>query len=187
MNKPKREGADIVGHTLVERRYFPDNRGSLLKVFESKDTQSLGFEPKIMQINLVETEQVGTIRGLHWQPLPFAEKKLVTCVKGRIYDVVVDLREESKTFLKWSSFMLDSKDNYSVLVPERCAHGLQSLVEDVAVLYVHTNDFADKLESGLNPMDPDLAILWPLRTSIISQRDTKLPSVQQWQRLQNEM
>jgi dTDP-4-dehydrorhamnose 3,5-epimerase len=187
MSEPKLGGVNIAGHTLVKRKFFSDDRGTLLKVFEDQDIESLGFEPKIKQINLAETKQVGTIRGMHLQPSPFTEKKLITCIEGIVFDVVIDLRRDSETFLKWASYVLDASMKYSVVVPEGCAHGLQSLSENATLLYAHTNNFTAEFESGLNPLDPDLAIPWPVRTSNISERDSKLPTMKEWLEESNEV
>jgi dTDP-4-dehydrorhamnose 3,5-epimerase len=187
VNKPKLEGAYIAGHKIVERKFFSDDRGSLLKVFEDEDEGQLSFRPKIKQINLVETGQLGTIRGMHVQLFPFAEMKLVTCLKGLVFDVVVDLRKNSNTFLEWSSCLLDASKNYSIIVPEGCAHGLQTLSEDVIMLYAHTNNFTDEHETGLNPLDPDLKISWPVLPIGISERDSKLPTRKEWLEKANEM
>ena len=187
MNKPKLEGANIAGHKIVERKFFSDNRGSLLKVFEDQDAERLSFRPKIKQINVVETREIGTIRGMHVQPFPFAEMKLVTCLKGLVFDVVIDLRKNSETFLEWSSCLLDANQNYSIVVPEGCAHGLQTLSEDVIMLYAHTNNFTDERETGLNPLDLDLMISWPALPTGVSERDSKLPTRKQWLEKANEM
>jgi dTDP-4-dehydrorhamnose 3,5-epimerase len=187
VNKPKLEGANIAGHKIVERKFFSDDRGSLLKVFEDEDVDQLSFRPQIKQINLVETRKIGTIRGMHVQLSPFAEMKLVTCLKGLVFDVVIDLRNNSDTFLEWSSCLLDASENYSIIVPEGCAHGLQTLSKDVIMLYAHTNNFTDERETGLNPLDPDLMISWPAPPTGISERDSKLPTRKNWLEKANEM
>lgn len=181
------EGSNISGHLVVKRKFYSDNRGSLLKVFEAIDSKNLCFQPEINQINLVETRQIGTIRGMHMQPAPYGEMKLITCIKGVVLDVVIDLRKDSETFLQWSSYKLDANDNFSVVVPEGCAHGLQTLSENVIVLYAHTNNFAEEYETGLNPVDPDFGIPWPIQSRIISERDFSLPTMKQWLEKSNEM
>ena len=187
MSNQKVGGADIAGHLLIERKTFSDFRGSLLKVFEDQDSAKLSFPEKIKQINLVESTHIGTIRGMHVQPHPFTESKLITCIKGVVFDVVIDLRKDSSTFLKWSAYLLDATNNHSIVVPSGCAHGMQALSENSTLLYVHTNDFTAKYESCLNPFDPDLAISWPISASVISQRDSKLPTLAQWLRDSNEV
>ena len=129
------------------------------------------------QINQTLTRQRGTVRGLHYQQAPAAEMKLVTCIRGAVWDVALDLRAGSPTFLQWHAQQLSVDNGFSLLIPEGCAHGFQSLSDDAELLYCHSMAYAPQADAGLNPLDPRLAISWPLPVAMVSDRDTRQPSV----------
>ena len=125
----------------------------------------------IMQINHSRTRQQGTVRGLHFQYSPHAETKLITCLRGAVFDVAVDIRMGSPTFLTWVGMELSAENNEMILIPEGCAHGFQTLSDGSELLYVHTAPYAPESEGGLHYADPRLAITWPLPLTDISPRD----------------
>ena len=125
----------------------------------------------IMQINHSQTRQHGSVRGLHFQQPPHAEVKIITCLRGAVFDVTVDIRVGSPTFLQWVGVELSAKNGAMILIPEGCAHGFQTLSDDTELLYLHTAPYAPESEGGLHYADPRLDISWPLPLADISQRD----------------
>jgi dTDP-4-dehydrorhamnose 3,5-epimerase len=169
------EPLSIAGVNTVQRKQMSDMRGSLSRLFCSKNLTTIGWIWPIAQVNYTHTLRAGTVRGIHYQYSPYAEAKLVTCIRGRILDVAVDLRSGSPTFLKWCTQELSSENLTSMLIPPGCAHGYQSLTDDVELIYFHSTAYAPSAESGLRPTDPRLGINWPLQISEISARDNTFP------------
>ena len=156
---------------LIRRSKKSDSRGFLSRLYCTKELTSAGWDKSIDQINQTLTKKKGTLRGMHYQNPPHAESKLVTCIKGEVWDVVVDLRKSSKTFLKCHAEILSEKNINSLLVPEGFAHGFQALTPDCMMIYLHSEAYNPSSESGINYSDPILNINWPLEISEISQRD----------------
>ena len=148
-----------------------DFRGSFQRLFSFDDLQECGWDGPIKQINYTKTSQIGTVRGLHFQRPPHAEKKIVYCVKGCVFDVVVDLRSSSSTYLQHYKIELSSKDGHGILIPEGFAHGFQALTEDVEMLYFHSKNYEPIFEDGVSPLDEILEIAWPLKVINLSDRD----------------
>lgn len=126
-------------------------------------------------MNLSRTFAKGTIRGLHFQKEPYAEGKIVLCLRGEIFDVAVDLRKNSPTFLKWHADILSASRLEGFAIPKGFAHGFQSLTNDVEIMYLHSEPFHSEAESGIHVFDPSLGISWPVEVSLISPRDAALP------------
>lgn len=126
----------------------------------------------IKQINHSRTRTVGAVRGLHFQYPPHAEMKLVRCIKGRVWDVAVDLRAGSATFLRWHAEELAPENARMLVIPEGCAHGFQVLERDSELLYLHTARYVPQVEGGLSCQDPRLGIAWPLPVTDLSRRDS---------------
>jgi len=152
-----------------------DSRGSFFKFYSEQMLQQSGLDFKIAQVNLSITEQRGTTRGLHFQAPPYSEKKIITCVRGRVFDVILDLRRNSNTFLKHVTFELDAKSGKSLYVPSGCAHGFQVLEGPAEMLYAHSEEYRPDFEAGINPIDPLIQISWPLEIKVISDRDHSFP------------
>lgn len=151
-----------------------DNRGSFTKLFPIvNDGTTDIFEVK--QVNLSKNTKAGTLRGIHFQNGKSKEEKIVICVEGRIYDVLVDIQADSPTFLHHKAFNLESDGLNALRVPVGFAHGFQTLEDKTSLVYLHSNDFSPEKEAGLNALDPDLQIKWPLSISEISNRDSNLP------------
>ena len=150
-------------------------RGHLARIYCHDELKNIGWYKPIAQINQTITKIRGTVRGLHFQNKPNTEMKLVSCLRGAIWDVAVDLRKNSPTFMKWHAEKLSSDNNRALFIPEGFAHGFQSLSEDCELLYLHSMPYARDSESGIRPDDPTLAITWPLEFSQISDRDCKHP------------
>ncbi len=163
------------GLKRVERQPITDSRGSFVRMFCSDELKSIGWDKPIAQINLTHTKSEGAIRGLHFQKPPYAEIKLVSCTIGEVWDVAVDLRANSKTFLQWHAEILSGKNGYSLLIPEGFAHGFQALTDEVEMLYFHSERYEPSSEGGLKPSDPLLNIPWPLGVTELSHRDQAHP------------
>lgn len=158
---------------------FKDNRGLFLNFFRENDerfNKTWGQNP-IKQINVSLTKEVGSIRGLHYQSKPYEEAKIVQCLKGKVWDVVVDLRVNSKTFGKWCAFELSPDLSNSILIPKGCAHGFQVLEPNSELLYIHSENWEPSHDRGVIWNDETLAISWPLSLTNISEKDKKLPSL----------
>ena len=128
-----------------------------------------------MQINHTLTGRRGTVRGMHYQRPPHAETKFISCLRGEVFDVAVDLRHDSPTFLRWHAEVLSAENHRTLVVPEGFAHGFQTLADDCELLYLHTAAFAADSEGALNANDPRLAIVWPQPISDWSARDAGHP------------
>ena len=133
--------------------------------------------PSASLLNCGLWRERGTVRGMHYQTPPHAEAKLVSCLRGEVFDVAVDLRRGSPTFLRWHAERLSPGNHKTLLIPEGCAHGFQALAPDCELLYVHTAPYAPNAEGGVHPRDPRLAISWPEPIAILSRRDEAHPPI----------
>lgn len=168
----------IAGAFLIDLEVFNDNRGSFARVFCSDVlTKHIGTSINIVQINHSTTTAKGTIRGMHFQNAPYMEDKLIRCIAGSIYDVVLDLREESPTFLKWEAVELSKENKRMIYIPKGCAHGFQSLSNNVEMIYHHTAFYNKGSEGGILYNDPSIGIEWPLKPKNISTKDLKYPLI----------
>lgn len=155
---------------VVQRKEIEDDRGFLSRFYCAEEFAQVGMKP-ISQINHTLTRKKGAVRGLHFQHAPHAEIKLVSCLRGKVWDVAVDLRRGSSTFLQWHAEVLSAANRKSLLIPEGFAHGFQALTEDCELIYLHTSAYEPASENALNIADPTLGIAWPLPVSEISDRD----------------
>jgi dTDP-4-dehydrorhamnose 3,5-epimerase len=160
---------------LVQRRQMGDKRGFLARLFCAEELASAGWRKPIAQINHTSTQHQGTVRGLHFQHPPHAEMKLVSCVRGGIWDVAVDLRAGSPTFLQWHAEELSAANQRALLIPEGFAHGFQTLCDDCELIYLHSVAYTQPAEAGFHAKDPTLAIAWPMAFSGFSARDEQQP------------
>lgn len=165
----------LAGLKLVERQRIGDERGFLSRLFCAEELQAAGWTKPIAQINHTLTQKRGTVRGMHFQFPPHAEMKLVSCIKGEVWDVAVDFRKGSKTFLQWHAEPLSAENCHALLIPEGFAHGFQTLSDDAELLYCHSQFYRPQAEGGLNPCDERLMIRWPLEISEMSVRDSGHP------------
>jgi dTDP-4-dehydrorhamnose 3,5-epimerase len=161
----------IDGVKLIDLPTSSDERGSFFKLYSESLMTVLGLDFKIAQVNVSRTDQVGTIRGLHFQKPPYSEAKLIRCVRGKIFDVVVDLRSNSRTFLKYQSFELTESCHQVLNVPAGCAHGFQVLEASAEVVYAHSQEYMVSHEDGINPFDSKIGISWPVSEVRLSPRD----------------
>jgi len=162
---------------VILRKKLEDHRGYLSRFYCADEFISAGVNKTIAQINHTLTKAKGTIRGLHFQYLPYTEVKLVSCLKGEIWDVAVDLRCNSPTFLQWHGEILTADNCKSLLIPEGFAHGFQTLSQDCELIYLHTEKYQSESEGALNVLDPSLNIDWPLPIGELSDRDRKHPFI----------
>ncbi len=165
----------IKGLTIVERRIARDNRGFFSRFFCAEELVEVGFKAPIAQINQTLTTRKGALRGLHFQHPPHAEDKFVSCLRGEIFDVAVDLRYGSPTFLQWHGEILSSSNARSLLIPQGFAHGFQTLIDDCELLYLHSKAYSSDAEGALNFGDPSIGVTWPLPLTEISARDANHP------------
>lgn len=163
------------GLKLVQRKPIDDARGFFARLFCAEEFRAAGLDKPIAQINYTLTRSKGAVRGLHFQHPPHAETKLVSCCAGSVFDVAVDLRTDSPTFLRWHAEILSVENRRSLLIPAGYAHGFQTLTDDCELLYLHTASFHAAAEGALNIADPALAIDWPLPVTEVSERDRAHP------------
>lgn len=165
----------IEGLKVVESSFRSDHRGTFSRLFCADQLRPLLGRRQIVQINQSTTSRRGSVRGLHFQYPPHAEMKLVRCLRGRVWDVAVDLRRGSHTYLRWYAQELTPSDARMMVIPEGFAHGFQTLEPDSELLYLHTEYYDSDSEGGLRHDDPGLDINWPLPAQDLSPRDLAHP------------
>jgi len=168
---------EISGIKVIQRQPIGDERGYFERVFCAGELQSIIGARRIVQINHTKTLKKRTVRGMHFQHPPHAEMKLVSCLRGEVYDVAVDLREDSPTFLQWHAEILSEDNHKTFAIPEGFAHGFQTLTDDCELLYFHTSAYHSEAEAGLNALDERLAIKWPMPIAERSMRDQQHPAL----------
>ena len=162
---------EIKGLIVIEVEPFQDHRGKFYRVYCKNELKKIEYNKELVQINQSLTNKKGTIRGMHFQYPPKAETKIIKCLKGSIFDVVIDLRNKSPTFLKWHSENLTADNMKMLYLPEGFAHGFQTLEDNSELLYFHTESYSPDYESGIRYDDPKIGIKWPLEIVDISERD----------------
>jgi dTDP-4-dehydrorhamnose 3,5-epimerase len=165
----------LAGLKVLTRQQLGDERGFLSRLFCADELRALGWDAPVAQVNHTHTRQRGTVRGMHYQVPPHAEIKLVTCLRGEVWDVAVDLRQGSPSFLRWHAELLSGDNGLALLIPRGFAHGFQTQTADVDMLYCHSAAYASQYEAGLRPTDARLAIAWPLAVQGLSARDMAHP------------
>lgn len=171
MKRLQVEATPLDGLKIVQRQRLGDARGFLARLYCADELAEAGWQRAIAQINHTYTARRGTVRGMHFQHAPHAEVKLVSCLSGEVFDVAVDVRAGSPTFLQWHAERLSGDNGRALWIPEGFAHGFQALSDDVDMLYLHTHAHAPAAEGGLHPLDARLAIAWPLPITELSARD----------------
>lgn len=162
---------------VIQRKSMQDNRGFLSRFYCAEEFSAIGMSKPIVQINHTLTHQKGAVRGLHFQYPPFAETKIVSCIKGEILDIAVDIRQGSPTFLKWHAEVLSEQNQRSLMIPEGFAHGFQTLSENCELIYLHTAVYHQPSEGALNINDPIIGIQLPLEIKDLSERDRTHPMI----------
>ncbi len=162
---------------ILQRKPLGDDRGYLERLFCTEELHAVLSGKTIAQINHTLTASQGTVRGMHFQHPPHAETKFVSCLRGEVFDVALDLRNDSPTFLRWHAEILSADNHRSLVIPEGFAHGFQTLSDNCEMLYFHTAPHNPEAEGGLNVNDPRLGITWPLPVTGLSPRDAGHPPV----------
>lgn len=159
---------------LIEPKIFYDERGFFTETYRRSDFIQFGIEEYFVQDNHTRSKK-NVLRGLHYQKSPKSQGKLVRCLKGRIFDVAVDIRRVSATFGKWVGVELSEENNTILYIPPAFAHGFVVLSDYAEVIYKCTEEYSPENERGIIWCDPDLKIHWPVENPIISEKDQKLP------------
>ena len=175
----KLQETKLNGSFLIKRENYKDKRGSFDRIFCQTNLKNLLKTKNICQINRTFTKKEGTIRGLHFQYPPYAEAKIVSCLKGKVWDVAIDIRKGSPTFLKYHSVILSEENLESFFIPEGFAHGFQTLTNDCEMLYFHTADYNLESEGTINALDHRLKIKWPKIITDRSERDNNQPMLKE--------
>lgn len=163
---------------LVTPAVFPDNRGFFLEVFKASDFAKAGLPTRFVQDNFSSSKK-DVIRGLHYQKNPRAQGKLVTVLRGSIWDVAVDIRRQSPTFLQWTATELHDQNHAMLYIPPGFAHGFAALTEGVHLLYKCTEEYDPQADAGIRWDDPAIAVSWPVERPILSDKDRRLPLAHQ--------
>lgn len=165
----------LKGAYIIELERREDTRGFFARGFCQKEFRAHGLKPTVAQGNIASNIRAGTLRGMHFQYPPAAESKLVRCTRGAIYDIIVDLRPESATYLQHIGVELNEDNQRALYVPERFAHGYQTLTDKTDTSYLVGEFYTPDAEGGLLYDDPSLKLTWPLPVSVVSDKDQKFP------------
>lgn len=168
---------ELNGSFLIEPGTIEDNRGRFSRLICQKELKGIGHMDNFVQVNHSYTKQIGSVRGLHFQLPPVAEIKIVKCIKGAVFDVIVDIRRYSPTFLEWRGQNLTEQNMKMLYIPKGFAHGFQTLTPDSELIYFHTEYYSPDHEGALHYNDPQLLIEWPLPVKNISERDASYPFI----------
>lgn len=160
---------------LIDLELRGDERGAFARTFCSKEFEAEGLDTNFVQQNMSVSALKGTLRGMHRQAEPHAETKLIRCLRGAIYDVIVDLRPDSATYLKWEGFELTAQNRKQLYAPSGFAHGFYTLTDDVEVSYLVSNCYAPDAEIGSRHDDPAFGIIWPSEVVVMSEKDRSWP------------
>ncbi len=167
----------LAGVYVIRRNPIRDKRGFFERFFCSTELESIGMKQPIAQINHTLTRCKGTVRGFHYQNPPYTETKIVSCIRGKVFDVAVDIRRGSSTFLQWHGEILSEESNTSLYIPDGFAHGFQALTDNCEMFYLHTMPYQAEAEGALNVQDPCLNVHWPLEITELSDRDRGHPMI----------
>jgi len=161
----------VQGAWLVEVNRITDDRGFFARVWCEDEFTQHGIEATWVQANVGRSTRAGTLRGMHYQRDPHAEAKLVRCTRGAVYDVALDLRPTSPSYLHWVGVTLDANEHTMLYIPEGCAHGYQTLADDSEIVYFTSATYDRDAATGARYDDPEFAIKWPLAVEVISGQD----------------
>jgi dTDP-4-dehydrorhamnose 3,5-epimerase len=157
---------------LVKLEKKEDDRGFFARVWDKKIFDKMGLDTNLMQSNISLSKKKGTLRGMHYQKYPFEETKLIRCTHGKIYNVIIDLRPKSETFLKWEGIELDGKNHILRYIPKGFANGIQTLEDNTEIFYQVSQFYTPEAEKGIKWDDPFFNINWPEKISVISTKDS---------------
>lgn len=162
----------LMGAFVVEVETVKDDRGFFARSWCRHEYERLGLNTNLMQCNISFNKHAGTLRGMHYQLPPYQEAKVVRCTMGAIFDVIIDLRPDSKNFKQWEAFELTASNRKMVYIPEGFAHGFLTLTDNVEVFYQMTEFYHSECATGVRWNDPLINIKWPIETPILSQKDS---------------
>lgn len=166
---------EIAGAFLIEPVRKEDKRGFFARTYCRRELEERGLDPTVVQCNVSVNKKAGTVRGMHWQAEPYPEIKLVRCTRGKVHDVILDLRPESKTYKQHYGVELSDHNRHSLYIPAGCAHGFQALSDGAEVFYQMSEFYYPESTRGVRWNDPAFSIAWPLEISVISERDLEFP------------
>jgi dTDP-4-dehydrorhamnose 3,5-epimerase len=167
---------DVEGCFVVDLQPITDERGFFARAWCSAETSAVGAADNVAQVNMSRSAVAGMIRGLHWQVDPHGEAKFVRCIAGRIFDVCVDMRPDSPTYLRWAGVELTPQNRRAFSVPAGCAHGYQAVDADSEVIYLVSTPYVPGAENGLRWDDPSIGITWPITEGVVvSDKDANWP------------
>lgn len=162
---------------VIDLEPIADERGWFARTYCKNEFRKIGHDKEWVQLNQSFTRQTGAIRGMHYQMPPFSEIKLVRCIAGAVYDVIIDLRMGSSTFLNYFGIQLSSINKKMIYIPEGFAHGFQALTDNCELIYHHSQFYLPGVEAGIKYNDPKINIEWPLPVTSISERDNDHPLI----------
>ncbi len=163
------------GVYIIEPKSFGDNRGWFMESYSKRDMEAAGINVDFVQDNRSYSAKKGIIRGLHFQRNPMAQAKLVTCIRGAILDVAVDLRKDSPTYKQWISVELNSENRKELFIPKGFAHGFVTLTDDVEIMYKCDEFYSPEHDGGIRFDDPDIGVDWGVTDPILSEKDANAP------------
>ncbi len=172
---------NLEGVLLIHKMAHEDDRGFFSEIFKNSEICEK-INRSFVQANFSLTKDIGTIRGLHFQKPPNEQGKLITVTSGKIFDVAVDIREDSKTFGMWASFVIDSSQKFALYLPEGFAHGFQALEENSQVVYFCTTEYNPESECGIRWNDQDIGIRWPVGSPKLSEKDSMAQTLSSWRK-----
>lgn len=160
---------------IIELEKLEDDRGFFARTWDAKEMKNLGLDSKICQANMSRSVKKGTIRGLHYQLHPYGEAKVIKCTKGAIFDVIIDLRPKSPSYLKWMGVELSDTNHRMLYVPKYCAHAFLTLEDNTEVSYLVSQFYTPNSERGIRYNDSAFKIKWPIKVSVVSEKDKSWP------------
>ncbi|KZB62916.1 dTDP-4-dehydrorhamnose 3,5-epimerase [Thalassospira lucentensis] len=166
---------DLPDVKRIELNPHEDDRGFFARAFCRDELADAGYPFEVVQANMSFNHKLGTLRGMHYQQNPVGDPKIVRCIKGAVYDVVVDLRPDSPAFCQWTATELSAQNRHAFLIPAGCAHGFLTLTDDAELLYLMGAPFVTDLADGVRWNDPAFGIKWPFAPALINDRDASYP------------
>jgi dTDP-4-dehydrorhamnose 3,5-epimerase len=167
--------AKLSGSYVIDINPMEDERGWFARYYCKNEFKQIGHQKEWVQLNHSFTKHKSSIRGMHYQLPPFSEIKLVRCIRGIVFDVIIDLRKDSATFLQWFGVELSAENKKMIYIPEGFAHGFQTLTDECELLYHHSEFYVQGVEAGIRYDDPLIKIEWPLPAGVMSKKDSQHP------------
>ncbi len=166
---------ELPGVWLITPEAHGDRRGFFMRIFDEKELKEHGIDFSVVQANRSMSGTKGTVRGMHYQADPHGEGKIIQCVRGKVFDVAVDVRKDSPTYLKWFGTELSDENNNMFYIPTGFAHGFQTLSDDAELLYFMSSEYVPEAATGVRYNDPVIGIEWPMEPKELSERDQEWP------------